>query len=86
MFVVCTAYQTVAGVNGPLVILDKVKVLDFCIIYYRSYMSDFDCVFSKHNASERGTTAVCLQIAYKIKNNIKYFHVNGNYNLAMSTQ
>lgn len=79
MFVVCTAYQTVAGVNGPLVILDKVKVLDFCIIYYRSYMSDFDCVFSKHNASERGTK-------YKKKNYIKYFHVNGNYNLAMSTQ
>ncbi len=43
MFIVCTAYKTVAGVNGPLVILDQVKVLDFCIIYYRCYMSDFYC-------------------------------------------
>lgn len=30
MFIVCSAYKTVAGVNGPLVILDQVKVLDFC--------------------------------------------------------
>uniref|UniRef100_A0A672KGM0 Uncharacterized protein n=1 Tax=Sinocyclocheilus grahami TaxID=75366 RepID=A0A672KGM0_SINGR len=53
-------YKTVAGVNGPLVILDQVKVLDFYIFYYCCYMSDFYCGLETMHPNVAPQLSACL--------------------------
>ena len=60
---IITAYKTVSGVNGPLVILDDVKVIYIYIYIYIFYVDILMFTLSK---TESGTIMVFIPMSYDI--------------------